>query len=107
MIPQLPRLRAAMLALFVLLSLQTIALPSGKKDDNPEKVSKVGQYNGYSEPEFLAIAAWRLKTVGWCRWYALCFLLEGCAFLRFDRQNHEYDSKYRNEAKASTQNELQ
>ncbi len=52
MTPQLTTLRAAMLALFVLLSLQTIALPPGPKDDTPEKVSKVGEYQGYTQPEY-------------------------------------------------------
>lgn len=50
--PQLPMYRAAMLVLLVLLSLQTIALPPGKKDDTQEKVSKVGEYQGYSEANY-------------------------------------------------------
>ena len=51
MMPQNSLYRTALLVLLVLLSFQTIALPPGKKDE-PEKVSKVGEYQGYSEATY-------------------------------------------------------
>ncbi len=51
MIPQLPCFRAAMLAMLLFITLPTFAFLPGDKN-TPEKVSKVGVYQGYTEAAY-------------------------------------------------------